>query len=374
MRYSSLMNDFTKPPELIDDEASPVFFAGRDVIYARLNQSLMNQITDHAFVITGRDGMGKSTLLRRFQQIFGQTMPGFYLSLTELSFDDEYGLLKILYEHTSGILEAYGFTPRRLPPLPKVDEETSSEQTLQAMRDWLRDTYVAELMYIIRPQRRLVWLLDDAEVLFAALDDGRLTSESIQYLYSLCAAHSQFAMILGLNLDMEHRLNALVPLVNPADVLRPGAFTLEESIALLRQVSPLFTDRAIEMIHQQSGGHPRLLQRFCQVLSEHPMANLSSDSLDEVIDTVYSQSQDEFKQDWQTLNRDERLVMTAVSSLLYRQPERLLSVEMIGTWLEKHDYALRDISVLAALRGLEYRAMLSNQESGIGLDNGMLTL
>lgn len=357
-------------------DSPPVLFAGRDEIYAYLKQYLLNPVDAHAVVFSGREGSGKTMLLRHFSDVFEQTMPAIYVSFTDLIITDEKNLLVYLINRTNRILDEYGFTPRRLPVIPVSpysDVDLSPDEELTVLRQWLKEDYLSELVYIIRPQRRLVWLLDDADVLLKLLDDDRLASDTLAYLYDLSTTYPQFSIVMTISLDNEHRLNNLMPLVNPAEVQRLGSLSRTTVTSLVREVVPVLTDRAIKTIYDATGGNPRLVQQFMAALQQQPLANLSSsDILNHVIPAIYESSFPAFRKMWLQLNRDERLVLTAVSELIYHDSPRPVNVPDIEAWLLKNDYPLSNIAILASIRSLEYQEILASREEGLYLVTGMM--
>jgi Na+-transporting NADH:ubiquinone oxidoreductase subunit NqrB len=88
---------------------------------------------------------------------------------------------------------------------------------------------------------------------------------------------------------------------------------------------------------------------------------------------AYAASDSHFRQMWQVLTRDERLVLTAIASLIYDDPLKAVTVERIETWLVETDYPMDTTAIHAALRGLDYQDVVSNlRNQGYKLVAGMM--
>ena len=61
---------------------------------------------------------------------------------------------------------------------------------------------------------------------------------------------------------------------------------------------------------------------------------------------------------WDMLNRDEHLVLAAISMQLYKNPLQPVSMTSIETWLAETDYPLDSVAINTALRSLEYYELI----------------
>jgi hypothetical protein len=210
---------------------------------------------------------------------------------------------------------------------------------------------------MIRPQRRIVWLLDDVEYLLDALP------EQVEYLTQLLQTHLQLAIIFSLDTEYENRVNELVPLVNPATAERLHRLDKTDSTDLIRQYAPGASDDITNAVYEASGGHPRLLTYFGQALHKTWASNSDKQAFETARPLAYAASDKHFRQMWKLLARDERLVLTAIASLIYDDPLKSVTVERIETWLVETDYPMDNVAIHAALRGLDYQDIVSNQRN-----------
>src|SRR5688572_23957423 len=102
--------------------ADPVFFAGRQALYARLRQYMLNP-GKSALTLTGQEGTGKTALLRHFPQVYDTHIVSVYFPLAHLHLDSESVWLTLLVETTNEALAAAGFDRLRIPALPDSPAE-----------------------------------------------------------------------------------------------------------------------------------------------------------------------------------------------------------------------------------------------------------
>jgi len=347
-------------------------FTGRRAAFEYLQQQLTAPTNRVAAVILGGRHSGKSTMLHYFRVIFDETYIGVFVPLKHLMLSHEANLLLTLAHTATALLMQLGFLLTRLPSQPDDDSE---------MREWLADRFLPEIFMVIRPHRRLVFLLDDAEELIdAALLNKTMPPDTFTYLHRLLQQHPQLNLVMTVDTDYEPHLPNVSPLVDAMRTHRLMNMTLEES-AWLVQYPPrklyTVTDEAAAAVHRASGGQPQLLQSYGFHLfnlwqSRKDNNNIVPDDVKAVTPSVYSQSEEEFRWLWGELNRNERLVLTAISGLLYDNPLQSINTSSVETWLIESDYLIDATSINAAIRSLEYREVLTVTGTGVAPSAGLL--
>lgn len=336
--------------DLRSDEPPPSnasFFAGRQALYARLQQQIFDPPTLHARVFLGHDGMGKTALLQHFPLHLPASILSLYIPLHERDLTSEAPWLQSLVEAINRLLLQRGFSVRRIPEQP--DDE-------RPLREWFREDYLPAVLGVIRAHRRLVLLLDDAEGLLT-LPDGHCA-----YWHSILQAHPQISLVLTLNTRHEARLDEFVPLIMPTAAERLHRLPIEAIDAIVQQAAPSTEASFVQKIAEASGGHPQLVQRFAQELTAQRETASNEETWQRIKKAVYQASKPDFDQSWKRLNRDERLVLTALASLLYDDPLQTVQVPQIERWLLDSDFLLDSTAIHAALRGLDYQDMLTQQQ------------
>jgi hypothetical protein len=126
-------------------------------------------------------------------------------------------------------------------------------------------------------------------------------------------------------------------------------------------VSDLYTltDDAIDEVHRLTGGQPALVQRFGFYLFQRRSAQLVTIAdVRALTPMVYQAIQAQFSALWDALTEGERVILSAMSSLLYADPLRNLDSQMVSAWLVETDYPTDETAINAAIRSLEYRELL----------------
>ncbi|MEL6404080.1 MAG: hypothetical protein AAFR81_06935 [Chloroflexota bacterium] len=339
-------------------------YAGRETLFARLQQYILDPTHRNAVVITGQRRMGKTATVREFTRIFSDPiLPVLVMSDdVQPTFNTE-NLVHLLVARINAILDEHDFSLVRVPELAdSLQSEASNDEEGETEPDekpvlstiaWFMDVYMPEVMAIIRPHRRIVWLFDDALFLNTGNDD------TIGYLHDLLAQESQLAIILTMDTEDDAALSGLQPLVDPVRVERLQPLSVEESNALIDLYVPEIDDSLLEKIVTASGGYPQLVRWFAEAHAQN--TNTIYETLRQ---TVYKQSDEVFRDLWQLFTRDERLVLTAIASLIYNDPIKPVTAKRIESWLVETDYLLDIVAINAALRGLDYRHVVSYQEGG----------
>src|SRR5688572_14398601 len=166
MENSATPNPYRPLPDK-NDLSAP--FAGRQKAFEFLYQRLTDPAGTESSLIMGRQEGGKTALLQHFNRFFDETFVGVYIPLLEKRLNSETDWLQLLAHEATRALSERNYTLSRLPEW---------DNTATDKRDWFSTTYLPEILNIIRRQRRLVFLLDDANVLLDAIAAGKLPDDS----------------------------------------------------------------------------------------------------------------------------------------------------------------------------------------------------
>jgi hypothetical protein len=348
-------------------------FAGRASIVSTLRQRLTDPAHARAEVFVGRRQIGKTALLRHLETTLENSHLAVTIACERLPLEREgdtliaFGLALI-----DAVAARAAIHRERIPPLP--DSPTRDES-----RRWLADTCLPTLITALRGQRRLLLLLDNADRLIDAIRDRRWTNDGPRFLASLLGPH--FYMVITVSEAYEDQLSTLAPLIDPPRAQRLRSLTPDETSALLGHAADRLTlsSEAAEALYQASGGEPALIQRFGYYLWQRaiphqkgPHPPMGPDDVKAVLPQVYAASETDFRLAWAALTRDERLALTALSSLVYDDPLRALRPADLEAWLVQTDYPMDETAIIAALRGLEYHGIVSGITTGIRLNAGLM--
>jgi hypothetical protein len=336
-------------------------FAGREAELAQLGAALTAPDPAETLAIFGRRGIGKTALLRAFAAR-ANSQPDAPLIPVLLTPDaaplrDEAAWLDALYGALTAALLARGFYIERLPlPPARLDAD--------GWRAWLSAEALPAVAKIIRPSRRVAVLLDDAHLLAEAVVAGRLPADHAGYLADLRAPGLRIALAA---LDDDDRpLDALSPLYNPGRALRLRHLPAEAMGALLAAVGLPASDADLAALAEATGGVPALMARAGYHAYAGWRASGALPPIRGLLNQTYADAEAVFRRAWDDSTRAERLVLTAMAGLLYVDPLRPVSANLVEAWLVETDYPQDLTSIQAALRGLEYREIVVHARPDTG--------
>lgn len=345
-------------------------FVGRQKLFDYLYHQLADPQGNRAALILGREGSGKSAALHAFRRVAEDTFIGVLIDLKTVPLQDESAWLTQLALSTMRVLGERDFSLYRLPRPGSGDLET---------RDWFHGRYLPEAFNIIR-HRRLIFLLDDGDVLLDAIRRGDLPEDSLAYLSDLLRDHPALGFVLTLDSQHEARLPSFSPLVNPAQTFRLTRLEDAEVAALLRE--PLGAQVAVEegaalAVARASGGQPWLAARFGEALYRRWAANTgarqwTAEDVKAVSPPVYAASSSVFRRIWDERSPTEQHVLTAITRLVYDAPLTPVDAPAIARWLAENAEPLDLTTVHAALRALEYEDVLETTPGGIRAASGLM--
>jgi conflict system STAND superfamily ATPase len=368
-----MANQLTANPyrPLPDDDPTSAPFAGRQKAFEFLYQQLTNPAGTETSLIIGRRDSGKTALLNHFSRFFDESFLGVMIPLKGNEFTSEADWLNLFVDGAARELAERNYTLSRLPEF---------EGAASAMRAWFTETYLPEILNVIRRHRRLVFLLDDADVLLKVIQDGKLPDDTIAFLHGLVQSNPQFGLVLTLDVQYESDIAQLSPLATLEDIFRLTNLSGDEASWLLTEPAAeqyKLSPETATAVYKATGGQPRLLQcfgfelfRLWEGRPNRPPFTL--DDIKQVTAAVYAQSEADLRGAWSAATRNERLVLTAISSLIYADPLGKITPTGIESWLVETDYPMDGTGINAAIRGLEYREMVEHTPDGIRLNAGMM--
>jgi len=354
-----------------DHEYLPSAFAGRSEAYNRINQHFADPTAGQAAAFSGRRHIGKSALLWHFREFFPEQYVGVYVPLRRLQANlmTEFEVMETLASYTRQVLADRG------APMTAIPDEPSGGIT----RGWFRDAFLPGVFRELRRRGRLVLLLDDADILLARAEEGNIAVDFFEYLSELLETNAELGMVITLREESEEMAGTLAPLTDIAHIHRLEEMTAEETALLMRIPEEYrLTDEAVAAVHRATGGQPLLSQQVGYALYERATdPDGTKPLLDEkdvtaVMGWAVEQSHEQFREAWLALSLEERLVLTAVSDLMYERPLDPAPPAQISRWLVRADYPLDATTIRAALRGLEYAHMIHHEGDGARVAAGLL--
>ncbi len=344
-------------------------FAGRQSAFSRLYQTLNDPAGGRALLVTGRARIGRTALLYAFDNAFGDTIVSapVPLRLAPLGSEMDF-VLELAQDVTAGLI-------KHDVPVGKLND---LKPPAGDARTWLEDEFLPAVFHQLR-LRRLALLLDDADRLLSAILAGDLPDDLFAYLHKLLERWPALGIILSAPDDDTLDTASFAPLVTLNDHVRLMNLAPDETRWLIQEpVRACYTapDEVAAAVQRSTGGAPALVQQFGYQLFQRWEAGsanvLGLDDARAVTPKVYQGALEDFRRQWGSYTLNERLVLTAITDLIYDDPLDKISVPVLQTWLTDTDYPLDTTAILSALRSLEYNEIVAGMPDAIVIHSGML--
>ncbi len=346
-------------------------FAGRDEAFAFVQSHLVGGHQRGALVVLGPSQIGKSSFLRTLPSHLDERYCPVRLSLRAGTVAGEHAWLTALAETVPQALAALGIQSARLPGLPGHPAE---------LRQALLGDYLTTGLRALRRERHLLVLLDNAERLLTAVQGHALPRDTFQFLAQLLEAHAHFDLLMALDSRYEPDLLSVGPPFDPALMYRLRGLSPEELKALL--TAPVggivdYTPEALEAVYGLTAGHPYLAQLMGWLLFDRSdrrghAGPITPADVEATVDTALAMASDTLGAIWSHGTPQERLVLTAISTLSPDEPPAPVPFEDISAWLIAADRLLDPRTVNATWRRLEYEGVLRLSADGKLVINGGL--
>ncbi|HYO87128.1 MAG TPA: hypothetical protein VER79_00690 [Candidatus Limnocylindrales bacterium] len=344
-------------------------FAGRQAAFARLYQTLNDPAGGRALLVTGRARIGRTSLLYAFDTAFGDTIVSALVPLRLAPLGSEMDfVLEMAQDVTAGLI-------KHDVPIGKLND---LKPPAGDARIWFEDEFLPAVFHQLR-LRRLALLIDDADRLLSAMLAEDLPDDLFVYLHKLLERWPALGVILSAPDDDTLDAASFGPLVTLNDHVRLMNLAPDETRWLIQEpVRAWYSapSEAAAAVQRSTGGAPALVQQFgYHLFSRWEAGNagvLGLDDVRAVTPMVYQGAQDDFRRQWSSYTLNERLVLTAITDLIYDDPLDKISVPVLQTWLTDTDYPLDTTAILSALRSLEYNEIVAGMPDAIVINSGML--
>jgi len=336
-----------------DDSVGSAPFAGRQDAFGRLYALITDPARTEAFLFLGRKGVGKTALLHAIAGIYRDVGVSVLVPLREAEIADESAWLLALAQSITAMLVEQGFTLTRLANIEEPGDD---------LRAWFSATFLPHVFAVLRT-RQLFLLFDDAEYLIRALP-----ADIFPYLADLLAKHRHVQMVFTLDTEHEDDVPRFGTLISYATIYRLGNLAPDAVKWLMNAPTNDYyrvPEEVTAAVYRQTGGEPTASQRFGRVFFQRwydsPDLNvITPDDVKTAAAKIYGELRLNLRLVWDRLNANERLVLTAISGSLFDDPIGTITADSLQAWLVETDYPLDTTAINAALRGLEYRELITS--------------
>lgn len=338
-------------------------FVGRESLIARVHQHLTGAPVTHALLIVGRRRGGRTTFLRALRARLDDSFIWVDLKLTPSVLASESAFWLMLWEAGKQAAAARGLSVHRLPHWP--DDKRASEQ-----RAWLVERGLPELYQLIRPHRRMVITLDNAEPLADAVARGDLPpdfGEAIGLMFG-----PQLGMVLTAHLDAEARMKKLTPLIHPDFTLRLHALTVDGVAELLSYGRDGAEPGYAAALHRFTGGAPELTLRAAALVHDLSRGEYyRAEHLRAVLPDLLLWARPGLALLWENLSSDEQAVLVALAYLHFDQPDKPILAEKVEAWLADSEYPLDLTTIFSLLRRLDFVEIIDHAHRDVKIRSGV---
>lgn len=357
------------PPGGDEDDLARAPFAGRQAAFARLYQTLTDPHGPRALLVTGRRKIGRTALLCAFDNAFGDTIVSACVPLREAPLGSESDLLLEIAQDVTAALISHDVPMGRLNDLKPPAGDT---------RVWFDEEFLPAVFHQLR-LRRLAILLDDADRLLNAVLTSTLPDDLFSYFRKLLEHWPSLGIILAAADDETLDTVSFGPLVTLNDHIRLMNLAPDETLWLIQEpVRECYTapDEVAAAVQRVTGGSPALAHQFGFRLfekweaSDHNLIGL--EDVRAITSSVYKSAADDFRRQWNACTLNERLVLTAITDLIFEDPLDKISVPLLQSWLTDTDYPLDTTAILSALRSLEYNEIVTGMPDAVVITSGLM--
>ena len=286
---------------------SPAFVGRADILRKVLQ--VLRHPKENAIVLYGQRRIGKTSVLQELEAKLPK-QGNYYPIFFDLQDQAQWPLARVLSKLAQKISDKL----RQEPPNLGDDPETTFGQV------WLPN-----LLNNLSQEASLVFLFDEFDV----LDDPESEKAAATFfpylrdLLTINQKHLNFVFVIGRKVD--DLTNIALSLFKTIPASRVSLLNKQDTIALIRMSeannSLIWSNDAIEIVWQLTGGHPFLTQRLCSCIFERLYDNNPEESptvapknVNAVIPDVLYASRNALEWLWNALPPVERMIISVLAS------------------------------------------------------------
>jgi hypothetical protein len=357
------------PYNPLQPTTDPTLFYNRQNALSFFRRHLAGAINETAIVILGQRGIGKSALLSQVPLHIDERYVCVQVDISQLELDDEASLIAPLVDAIRLMMETIEASTYRLPNFPGYQD--GEEDAVTDLWRWFSDDYLDVALSAIRRERHLVLLMDEAQVLFQAVSQGNLPTDFFSKLATTIEKHAHLDVIVALDILFEAQALQTPPFHDTERHYRLAHLPLGEAKRLIEEPVAShyqFHQEALERVLVLAGGHPFHVHSICRLLfrlhQERGMTEISLNEVEAIYTAALEQTGEVMSNLWEHARPNERLSLTALLDLHHHNQGKRFPLSTIQDWLGQTDYALSEVQLSAALRGLAYLGLVTVDENG----------
>lgn len=307
-------------------------FFGRAAEFDLVRKRFADSDRGGLLVFCGERRSGKTSIL--FQIVDRRLGPDFIpvlIDMQSMAVSDEADFLGKI-----AALILHGIGPAAGVPLPDFAATSSSSAAFQK--------FVAHVMRA-HPDRKLILLFDEYELFENKIDAGILSRDTLHVLATLIENQSVFMIFTG-SQHLEARRRDYWNILGKSIYKRISYLERQDALDLIRE--PVrgiveYAPEAVDAIYRLTAGQPFYTQAVCQNLidwlNENATREATRAAVDAVADGLVENPLPQMIFLWDTLARDEKLVLALLAETLQDEAGFATQKELMRT-ISRRDYPL----------------------------------
>jgi len=228
----------------------------------------------------------------------------------------------------------------------------------------------------IFPDRRLIFLVDEAEILVGKVDNGELTGNTLIHMANMLESRRISFFFTGSMGLSEREEGSWRLLIGKAQERTIGFLERPDALRLITQPvegQVFYDEGVVDEIYRLTCGHPFYTQCICSSAVDHLNSwernELSMTDLEEIVRTLLDDPPASILYTWGDLTREEQITLSLLSEYGDGEPA-YVAAETLMEAIEENKYPLPDISLevlhiqMESLYQREQRDMLDRDAEG----------
>ncbi|MBN1411542.1 MAG: PEGA domain-containing protein [Spirochaetales bacterium] len=311
-------------------------FFGREDDFLFVTRKISEGKSNQIIILCGERRSGKTSIL--FQILTGRLGPNFLPILIDMQIlagiKSDYDFFKSILKVACQGLNSEDITVEMLMESDKNTVESLFESFLKLIETRF-------------PEKILLFLLDEYELIEAKIRDGSLSLSTIHYLAGILESPYKVSFIFTGSTNLENRkVDYWKSLLGKSIYKKISTLSFNDTARLIKE--PLkdfieYPDEVISRIFRLTGGQPFYTQVVCQnivdILVEEERNDVKNKDLDHVAGDIVANPLPQMIYFWDSLSDEVKLVLSCLGSLL-KKPDEWTSASRIRQFLKKEKIRL----------------------------------
>ncbi|MBU7045227.1 MAG: hypothetical protein HXS54_02230 [Theionarchaea archaeon] len=313
----------------------PSMFFGREPLYEFLESNLVSPGQSPSIIFYGERKTGKTSILFQIESGKLNLGPEFipvYIDMNKMVIRDDYEFLSNVVFQIQRIIEIHQIQ------VPMIPLEKKRNPHL-----YFKDTFLREIADSVG-KKRILFLVDEYEVIEKKVSGGKLSREILSYLKSVIEPEVKLDFIFTGSKKVEDlKYFDEWSYTLGASVSRKISF-LREKDAMKLIKDPVaekvwYTNRAVRKLLEFTGCHPYFIQHVCfnlvALLNENESFAIDIKEVEEVIQDIVDNPMPQVEYLWRRLSKDQKELVSFLAKEIQEPGDSMSWWRIIDEFKEK---------------------------------------